>query len=389
MEIPKRRHLRISTLTGSYKGLWEQLRVTSPIPPRRCNHSAVVIKNKLFLYGGQDISEGVLSDTWMLELNEGSDEEKWYKVKCFGETPGPLCRHGSLVYKNMIYIIGGNDGYNENAMVYTFDIENSSWTRNSAIFPGVDSHTTVLYDNKAIIFGGYQGGFLTNCIYKLDLDTMQYTLVDTTDSPCVRAYHTAVVYKNYMWIYGGISNDSYCLQDMWKLNLESFKWEEISFSGDSPGKVSGHSACVYGDVMLVFGGVRDVLKETNEMYTYDFIRNTWVLIQSETDIEDPVAVNDIDRRRSFMEVSPTKTNDNNKKKKNKKSLDQTENFVNKIYSGPPATVKGRVKGRIPYSRDGHSATLYDNYMIIFGGDRHQMAFNDIYLYSINERLLRK
>ena len=64
MDSPlRRRTLRINTLTGSYKGLWEELRVVPPYPPRRCNHSASIINNKLIIYGGQDLSEGVFHDT--------------------------------------------------------------------------------------------------------------------------------------------------------------------------------------------------------------------------------------------------------------------------------------------------------------------------------------
>lgn len=32
----------------------------------------------------------------------------------------------------------------------------------------------------------------------------------------------------------------------------------------------------------------------------------------------------------------------------------------------------------PTARDGHSAIVYKNRLVIFGGDRHHMAFNDTY-----------
>ena len=42
-----------------------------------------------------------------------------------------------------------------------------------------------------------------------------------------------------------------------------------------------------------------------------------------------------------------------------------------------------VRGRIPYPRSGHSANLYGKYMIIFGGDRGQVALNDIFMCELN------
>ena len=74
--------------------------------------------------------------------------------------------------------------------------------------------------------------------------------------------------------------------------------------------------------------------------------------------------------------------DKGKKKKSQGRLTE------KIYSGTPATSKGRIRGKIPYSRDGHSANLIGDFMVIFGGDRYQMPFNDIHLYTINENLLK-
>lgn len=32
----------------------------------------------------------------------------------------------------------------------------------------------------------------------------------------------------------------------------------------------------------------------------------------------------------------------------------------------------------PCARDGHSATLIEDQMVIFGGDRHLMSFNDLF-----------
>lgn len=38
----------------------------------------------------------------------------------------------------------------------------------------------------------------------------------------------------------------------------------------------------------------------------------------------------------------------------------------------------------PCARDGHSAHMHDDNMIIFGGDRHLMSFNDLYMINLQE-----
>ena len=96
-------------------------------------------------------------------------------------------------------------------------------------------------------------------------------------------------------------------------------------------------------------------------------KNHWVLIQTETAINDPITPEDFDK---------------NFKKNKKSSMLEPGKVV--FYSGPSSPLLGRVEGKVPHSRDGHSAVLYENAMIVFGGDRHQMGFNDLYCYYVRE-----
>jgi len=38
----------------------------------------------------------------------------------------------------------------------------------------------------------------------------------------------------------------------------------------------------------------------------------------------------------------------------------------------------------PQARDGHACVLFDGKMVIFGGDRHHMPFNDLFLLDLND-----
>ncbi len=46
-----------------------------------------------------------------------------------------------------------------------------------------------------------------------------------------------------------------------------------------------------------------------------------------------------------------------------------------------------IPGKRPCARDGHNAVLIGNELVFFGGDRHQMSFND--LYKLNMLVVRK
>lgn len=40
-------------------------------------------------------------------------------------------------------------------------------------------------------------------------------------------------------------------------------------------------------------------------------------------------------------------------------------------------------GKKPCARDGQASCLVGNKMLIFGGDRHLMSFNDIYYFDLD------
>jgi hypothetical protein len=52
-----------------------------------------------------------------------------------------------------------------------------------------------------------------------------------------------------------------------------------------------------------------------------------------------------------------------------------------------------VKNKRPYARDGHSGIYFTHtksnlpYMFVFGGDRHQMPFNDSFLLDLEGELM--
>ena len=41
-----------------------------------------------------------------------------------------------------------------------------------------------------------------------------------------------------------------------------------------------------------------------------------------------------------------------------------------------------MKGKRPPARDGHTGAVFENHMIVFGGDRHHMPFNDTYVLDL-------
>ena len=54
------------------------------------------------------------------------------------------------------------------------------------------------------------------------------------------------------------------------------------------------------------------------------------------------------------------------------------------FSPTKAKKQARVKGIRPRPRDGHTTVVYKNEMMVFGGDRHHMPFNDLHFLHIEK-----
>ena len=40
-------------------------------------------------------------------------------------------------------------------------------------------------------------------------------------------------------------------------------------------------------------------------------------------------------------------------------------------------------------RDGHTGIIYQGMLIVFGGDRHYMSFNDTYIFNIQSEIAKR
>ena len=83
--------------------------------------------------------------------------------------------------------------------------------------------------------------------------------------------------RNHMYVFGGEFTSPSQMQfyhhkDMWRLDLMTMKWEELSMKG-GPTPRSGHRAVAYkGSKIFVFGGFYDTghdVRYFNDCYMYD------------------------------------------------------------------------------------------------------------------------
>uniref|UniRef100_A0A6B2LLN4 Uncharacterized protein n=1 Tax=Arcella intermedia TaxID=1963864 RepID=A0A6B2LLN4_9EUKA len=96
--------------------------------------------------------------------------------------------------------------------------------------------------------------------------------------PVARRYHSAVVFENGLYVFGGFSAQQKPLNDLWKFDSDRMEWEVVESSGDVPSARYGHVAVIYNNQMYVHGGNMDKFSALDDFYVFDFGTKVWKLI---------------------------------------------------------------------------------------------------------------
>ena len=201
----------------------------------------------------------------------------WEPIMARGSVPGKISHHKPAVFGSSVVCYGGITECNE---IYEFDSNKCSWSilkQQGDVPQPRDDHSLAQIDDKSfVIFGGFvAGGRVNECFIGTKvLDRIEWKLiaVNSPTAPCIRASHSCVHYNGKCYIFGGQDDDNNKLCDLWELDLasETFKLLEGADGGYQPHARSGHSANIHNGKMYVFGGILELTKELNEMFTYDF-----------------------------------------------------------------------------------------------------------------------
>lgn len=140
------------------------------------------------------------------------------------------------------------------------------WTRPDTVGeqpPPCRAHTTTLFDRKLLVFGGGLGSVYFDTVYVFDTGSRRWTRpkIIPGPHPAARRAHSAVLYKEKVWIFGGGTGLT-ALNDVWTLDLSGnaglqsrpMRWEHVETHGTKPGPRGYHTANLVGNNMLIFGG---------------------------------------------------------------------------------------------------------------------------------------
>jgi len=89
--------------------------------------------------------------------------------------------------------------------------------------------------------------------------------------------HVSIIYKESIYIFGGYDGFNW-VNDFFEYNITSNSWQEVLCSGrgNPPTPRHSHSAVVYNEYMYVFGGYDGKYK--NDLFKFSFLTNEWTEI---------------------------------------------------------------------------------------------------------------
>lgn len=193
-----------------------------------------------------------------------------------------------------------------------------------------------------------------------------------------REGHSAVSLEHYVVVFGGCYLDKICFNDVTVLDTNTMSWVSPIVDGLKPMQREGHSAALHGTRMLVFGGSSEV-GYLNDLHVLDM---------------EPKYMSGNEPHMAWGQPS---TRGDGPSPREGHSGTMTEDgmivfggysgrggYTNDLYMLSLDDMKWKKldpTGSVPSPREGHAATSFMDKLVVFGGrtDRGKTALNDVYV----------
>ncbi|MDD2715235.1 MAG: Ig-like domain-containing protein [Candidatus Wallbacteria bacterium] len=224
---------------------------------KRQAHSSLVFNNKMWVIGGTLMVDGMVSspknDVW-----SSTDGTAWTEVKTNYPGAGFSARgyHSSVVFNNLMWLIGGMEQYNYKKNDVWYSADGCTWTSATATagFSARAFHASLVFDNKIWVIGGNDGEIDKNDVW-YSADGINWTQATGNADFSARSYHSSIVYDNRMWVIGGYSGETGDLHDVW-YSTNGINWTQATASAAWSAR-SCLASLVYDNNIWEVAGVTD------------------------------------------------------------------------------------------------------------------------------------
>ena len=113
--------------------------------------------------------------------------------------------------------------------------------------------------------------------------------------------------NNTLYIFGG-KNDSNRLNDLWAFSLADCKFTKLPDEGELPAVRNGHTMNHYNGKLYVFGGIHDITWELDDLHIYNLKTNKWTTLEHDSPrkVEKKTKEENNEKVKEKEKVSPKK-----------------------------------------------------------------------------------
>ncbi|KAK5857566.1 hypothetical protein PBY51_010803 [Eleginops maclovinus] len=269
------------------RGVWQVFHMSGEVPPSMSGTCGCLLNGHLYIFGGCD-NNGQTNQIYCVDLTDG--KYTWKKINYeIGSAPSPRDKLSCWVYKGKIIYFGGYghkllcnvDRTNRsfiidkaswveevfwgwNNEVHIFDPMQASWSQPQTKGRTPDpraAHASATIGHRGYICGGRVMETRTNDIHCLDLESWRWSEITPGSSiPVGRSWHSlTAVSDSSLFLFGGLSVDCKPMSDGWLLDVETEKWREVEHPFKNKPRL-WHTACPSKDCdVIVFGGSCDYI----------------------------------------------------------------------------------------------------------------------------------
>ncbi|XP_029172341.1 attractin-like protein 1 isoform X2 [Nylanderia fulva] len=234
------------------------------------------------------------------DCSQKGDRGFWESITYKDLPPDGSASHCSIVWKDSLYVVGG-ESFNRAKMIYVYDYNGNVWEtphiEGRAPLPRY-AHSCVLFGDKIFMYGGaLQNSTMTNEIWAFDVSAKVWENVTVYNSchnrtmcgPLKVAGHTATLVQSHdkkekMVVIFGFSPDYGYLNTVQEYSLGTREWNIVKTIGFPVKGSYGHSSAYdpLTNLIYVYGGyVSEPLNLhvlTNRMYSYHPNNHEWRLL---------------------------------------------------------------------------------------------------------------
>ncbi|KAK5614491.1 Kelch domain-containing protein 10 [Crenichthys baileyi] len=264
---------------------WQQVRTEGYMPTELASMSAVLHGNNLLVFGGTGIPFGENNSNDVHVCNV--QYRRWNLLNCKGKKPNKIYGQAMVIINGYLYVFGGTTGYLYSTDLHRLDLSTREWTHLKpknvpSDLPEERYRHELAHDGQRIYILGGGTSWMSYPLDKMhayNLETNYWEEIVTKPHekigyPAARRCHSCVQVKDDVFICGGYNGDL-ILSDLWKINLQTFQWTKLPAVMPEPAYF--HCAAVTpAGCMYVHGGVVNMFGNRRTASLY----KVWLVVPS-------------------------------------------------------------------------------------------------------------